>query len=155
MDSTFALLAVRLARNHCPLPWNRPASTSVSNTVGGESGVRCRGLAVLAAACLSTLLLSVVQGCRGSAPPPLGHETRASLGSVGVYSVGPPPDVSISGWVGVGRQRLKGAAKGGGIGFVSGLGVGALTGAGIGLACGPLAVLCSPALARWGRASGG
>ena len=155
MDSTFALLAARLARNHSPLPWNHPASTGVSNTVGGESSMRCRVLAVLAAACLSTLLLSVVQGCRRLAPPPLGHETRASLGSVGVYSVGPPPDVSISGSVGVGRQRLKGAAKGGGVGFVSGLGVGALTGAGIGLACGPLAVLCSPVLALWGGVIGG
>ena len=113
-----------------------------------------RRVVLPAAACLATLLL-LGQGCRRPAPPSLAEETRASLGPVGVYSVGPPLDASLSGPIGVGKQSLEGAAKGGGIGLASGAGGGALTGAGLGLVCGPLAPLCVPVFALWGAAIGG
>jgi len=129
----------------------------VPNAARGGIGfidLSCRRVVVPAAACLATLLL-FGQGCRRPAPPSLGEETRASLGPVGVYSVGPPLDASLSGPIGVGKQSLEGAAKGGGIGLVSGAGGGALAGAGIGLFCGPFAPVCVPVLAIWGAAIGG
>jgi hypothetical protein len=113
-----------------------------------------RRVVLPAAACLATLLL-FGQGCQRPTPPSLAEETRASLGPVGVYSVGPPLDASLSGPIGVGKQSLEGAAKGGGIGLASGAGGGALTGAGLGLVCGPLAPLCVPVFALWGAAIGG
>lgn len=163
MKSTFSVPGAspgaspaRHARNHGPLlPWKH--LPGVSSTVGG--GIRgvdlsCRRLAVSAAACLATLLL-FGESCRRPAPPPLGRETRASLGTVGVYSVGPPLDASLSGPVGVGKQSLEGAAKGGGIGLLSGAGGGALTGAGVGLFCGPFVPVCVPVFAIFGAAAGG
>ena len=146
------------AWHHGARSWrHRLPSIGVSNTVDG--GIRavdpsCRRLAVSAAACFATLLL-FGQGCRRPAPRLLGQETRASLGTVGVYSVGPTLDASLSGPVGVGKQSLEGATKGGGIGLLSGAGGGALTGAGVGLFCGPLAPVCVPVLALWGAALGG
>jgi len=103
---------------------------------------------------LATLLL-FSQGCRNPAPPPLDQDIRASLGTVGVYSIGPTLNTSVSGPIGVREETLKGAAKGGGIGVLSGIGGGALTGAGVGLVCGPFAVICSPIFAVWGAAIGG
>ena len=108
MNGTFpvpATLPAQQARTSGPLPRTHPG---VSNTVGSESRLMSpshRGLAV-SAACLATLLL-VGQSCRRLAPPSLGHETRASLGTVGVYSVGPSLDASLSGPVGIGPQSLK------------------------------------------------
>lgn len=103
---------------------------------------------------LSAMLL-LAPGCRGPAPHALAPAQRVSLGTVGVYSVDPPPVAAVTGPIGVGAQRLKGAAKGGGIGLAAGVGGGALTGAGLGLACGPFALVCSPIFAAWGAAIGG
>lgn len=100
------------------------------------------------------VLVAFAHGCHAPRPRPLAQETRQTLGVVGVYSVGPPPDAVVAGPVDVGKQRLVGAAKGGGIGVLAGTGGGALTGAGVGLVCGPWAVVCSPVFALWGAAIG-
>jgi hypothetical protein len=108
---------------------------------------------------LGMLLLS--QGCHApaarklAAPPRLDERSAASLGTVGVYSVGPTPAAVVDGPVGTGEEALKGAASVGGIGMGAGAGGGALTGAGIGLACGPWVAVCVPAFALMGATIGG
>lgn len=99
--------------------------------------------------CMVALLISA-PGCVRRTPPPLESAARASLGTVGVLSVGPPPEGSINGPVGVGTQAMKGAAKGGGIGVLSGAGGGAL----LGLATGPFAPVFVPVFAAGGALGG-
>jgi hypothetical protein len=108
---------------------------------------------------LGMMLLS--QGCHApaarklAAPPRLNERSAASLGTVGVYSVGPTPAAVLDGPVGTGKEALKGAASIGSIGLGTGAGAGALTGAGIGLSCGPFLATCVPALALVGALIGG
>ena len=97
------------------------------------------GLAVLAAA----------QGCGPVGSPPADLD-RASLGTVGVYSVGAPPAASLGAPVGVPGQVAKGAAMGGTIGVLSGAGSGALAS----LACGPFAPVCAVVFGADGRRHG-
>ena len=108
-----------------------------------------RSISKATAACLMALL-TATQGCAPRKPPPLAADVRASLGTVGVYSVGPSVEGSLAAPVGVGKQGVKGAAKGGGIGLLSGAGGGAI----LGLFTGPFAPIFVPVFAAAGAVGG-
>lgn len=95
------------------------------------------------------LMLATTQGC-GPVGSPQPEPDRASVGTVGVYSVGAPPGASLAAPVGVPGQVAKGAAKGGTIGVLSGAGTGALAS----LACGPFAPVCAVVFVPTGAATG-
>ena len=97
----------------------------------------------------TVMLVLVARGCR-TAPPPLRDEVRTSLGTVGVYSVGPTADPSLKAAVGVGNQVAVGAAKGGGYGLASGAAGGAVAS----LFCGPFAPICAIYTVPIGMVSG-
>src|SRR5258706_10875012 len=92
----------------------------------------CSG--VLRAGCAATLLI-LAQGCATTPKPvsPPSADLRASLGTVGVVSVGPPLRATVLGPVSIGSQAGKGALKGAEIGGLSGGGAGGMAGFG----CGP------------------
>ena len=94
------------------------------------------------------LLLATTEGC-GPVRSPAVESDRASLGTVGVYSVGAPPAASLHAPVGVPGQVAKGAAKGGTIGVLSGAGSGALAS----LVCGPFAPACAVVFVPTGAAT--
>src|SRR5256885_6962618 len=75
-----------------------------------------RTATAFAAGCIAMLIL-YVPGCASTAmsPPPPSREVRASLGQVGVISVGPELSGSISGPIGVGREIGRGAFRFGSI----------------------------------------
>jgi len=96
------------------------------------------------------VVLAAMQGCGPVGAPPPPELDRGSLGTVGVYSVGSPPETSLAAPVGVPGQVAKGAAKGGTIGVLSGAGSGALAS----LFCGPFAPVCAIVFVPTGAATG-
>src|SRR6185436_11663946 len=89
-------------------------------------------------------------GCATSPPPPLKQDVRASLGTIGLISIGPELMADVSGPIGTGKEAGRGALKGGAIGGLSGAGAGALAG----LATGPCAPVLVPVFAGIGAAGG-
>ena len=104
--------------------------------------------ATVTAGCSLILLLAL--GCATSPPPPLKQDVRASLGTIGVISIGPELMADVSGPIGTGKEAGRGAVKGGAIGGLGGAGVGALAG----LATGPCAPVLVPVFAGIGAAGG-
>jgi len=142
---------MRNTLNRKRLVWiHRRCLLRASKLVGGKDRlVRLSKLvATVTAGCSLVLLLA--QGCATSPPAPLGQDVRASLGTMGVISVGPELMADISGPIGTGREAGRGALKGGAIGGLSGAGVGALAG----LSTGPCAPVLVPVLAGIGAAGG-
>jgi hypothetical protein len=140
-----ALSYKRLVRIH------RRFLIRVSKLVGGKE--RLIGLSKLVAMVTAgcSLILLLAQGCATTSPPaPLGQDVRASLGTIGVISVGPELMADVAGPIGTGREAGRGALKGGAIGGLSGAGVGALAG----LSTGPCAPVLVPVLAGIGAAGG-
>jgi hypothetical protein len=122
-----------------------------SNWAGGKWNLVARArkfLAIALAACSVSLLLSL-SGCASSAPT-LDEDIRASLGTVGILSVGPQPDGIVTGPIGTGREAGRGALRGGGIGGLTGAGAGAIAG----LATGPCAPVAVPIFAAIGAGGG-
>jgi hypothetical protein len=99
---------------------------------------------------LATSLM--VQSCAipPEAPSPPSESVRASLGKVGVVSVGSALGGTVSGPIGVGNEAAKGIFEGGAIGGASGAGVGAV----VGLVCGPFLLVCVPVFASVGAVGG-
>ena len=133
--------------------WRRMV-IAASRKVGGISGLTVllsRGTTALAFGCLAALLMSA-PGCvtTPKTTPLPSAELRASLGQVGVMSVGPALEGTVSGAVGVGQEIGKGALRGGALGGLGGAGTGAL----LGLGCGPCAPVCVPAFASLGAVGG-
>jgi hypothetical protein len=95
------------------------------------------------------VLLAATPGC-GPVATRSAERDRATLGTVGVYSVGATPAPALAAPVGVPGQVAKGAAKGGTIGVLSGAGSGALAS----LACGPFAPVCAVVFVPTGAATG-
>jgi hypothetical protein len=122
----------------------------VSKLVGGKDRlVRLSKLvATVTAGC--SLIVLLAQGCATSPPAPLGQDVRASLGTIGVISVGPELTADVSGPIGTGREAGRGALKGGALGGLTGAGAGALAG----LSTGPCAPVLVPVLAGIGAAGG-
>jgi len=143
---------MRNTLNRKRLVWiHRRCLLRASKLVGGKDRlVRLSKLvATVTAGC--SLILLLAQGCATtSSPAPLGQDVRASLGTLGVISVGPELMADISGPIGTGREAGRGAVKGGAIGGLSGAGVGALAG----LATGPCAPVLVPVFAGIGAAGG-
>jgi hypothetical protein len=119
------------------------------------SQARLVGLSKVVASAVAgcSLILLLAQGCATTMPPapPLSQELRASLGTIGVISVGPEFMANVSGPVGTGREAARGALKGGAIGGLGGAGVGALAG----LTTGPCAPVFVPVFAGIGAVGGG
>jgi hypothetical protein len=133
--------------------WRR-AVIRASWKVGGKPRLimqLSRASAAVASACVAVLLMCA-PGCATTPKPiPLpSQEVRASLGKVGVISVGVALDGTVSGPVGVGHEIGKGALRGGAIGGLGLAGTGAL----LGLGCGPCAPACVPAFASLGAVGG-
>src|SRR4051812_46835542 len=106
---------------------------------------------VIVAPFLSAAFLILAQGCATpSSPSPPSADVRASLGIVGVVSVGPSFGAMMLGQVGVTNDVGKGALKGLEVGGLSGAGVGALAG----LPCGPFIPICVPLFALAGAGAG-
>ena len=122
----------------------------VSKLVGGKD--RLVGLSKLVATVTAgcSLILLLAQACATSPPAPLGQDVRASLGTIGVISVGPELTADVSGPIGTGREAGRGALKGGALGGLTGAGAGALAG----LSTGPCAPVLVPVLAGIGAAGG-
>jgi len=134
----------RLVRIH------RRCLLRASKLAGGKD--RLVGLskffATVTAGCSLILLLAL--GCATSPPPPLKQDVRASLGTIGLISIGPELMADVSGPIGTGKEAGRGALKGGAIGGLSGAGAGALAG----LATGPCAPVLVPVFAGIGAAGG-
>ena len=142
---------MRQALTYRRLVWtHRRLLLRASKLVGGKDRLvgLCKLVATVTAGC--SLILLLAQGCATSPPPPLSQDVRASLGTVGVISVGPELSADVSGPIGTGKEAGRGALKGGAIGGLSGAGAGALAG----LSTGPCAPVLVPAFAAIGAAGG-
>lgn len=143
---------MHIASTYKRLVWRyRRLFIRASDQLGGKA--RLVGLSKLVTTLTAggSLILLVAQGCATTPPPaPLTQEIRASLGTVGVTSIGPELAGDVSGPVGTGKEAGRGAVKGGAIGGLSGAGIGALAG----LTTGPCAPVAVPFFAGIGALGG-
>ena len=145
---------MRAALSHKRLVWvHRRMLIRAAKLAGGKARLVTLSKIVASVTAACSLVLLLAQGCATATPPapPLTEEVRASLGTIGLISVGPQLMADVSGPVGTGREAGRGALKGGAIGGLGGAGVGAVAG----LFTGPCAPVFVPVFAGIGAVGGG